>query len=274
MKILKRFFKAYINSSLHVATAVCAFVGITALEFSIPVSMDLLGFVFFGTITGYNFVKYAPVIRTRFKEIYAYLKVIQICSLILLIYFSSQLSFYTLVVAGGFALLTFFYAIPFLKNKNFRSINGIKTTIVAIVWAGVTVILPLVNEEMVLDKQIWLSFLQRIIFVFVLTLPFEIRDLPFDDLALGTLPQRVGVGRTKILGVVLLFFVIMLEIYKPVGNLKFEISLVFSTILLGLFLWYSKRRQSKYYASFWVESIPVIWWGVLCLLINYLFISF
>jgi len=274
MKFLKHFFEAYLNSSLHVATAVCAFIGVTALEFSTSVSINLLGFVFFGTITGYNFVKYAQIIRTRFKEIYAYLKIIQICSLIVLIYFSSQLSFHTLMVAGGFAMLTFFYAIPFLKNKNFRSINGIKITIVAIVWAGVTVLLPFINEGVILDKQVWFSFSQRILFVFVLTLPFEIRDLQFDELALGTLPQRVGVRQTKFIGIVVLIFVLILENFKSIKSFEFEISLVVSVVILGLFLLYSKRNQSRYFASFWVESIPVFWWGFLYLLINYLVISF
>ena len=36
--------------------------------------------------------------------------------------------------------------------------------------------------------------------VFVLTLPFEIRDLQYDDSTLETLPQRVGVKKTKIIG--------------------------------------------------------------------------
>jgi len=277
VEILKNIFKAVINSSILVALSVCAFLEITAIEYSIPVSINLLGFVFFGTITGYNFIKYSEVIRIRFKDIWMYLKVIQIASLLGLIYFTFQLNFETLLMTGGFALLTFFYAIPFLKNKNLRNFTGLKITIVAVVWAGVTVLVPLVNEGISLvpiSIGIWISFIQRFLFVFVLTLPFEIRDLQFDELALGTLPQRVGVRKTKTIGAIMLSVLLLLEFLKPISNLEFEISQGISVVILGLFLLYSKRSQSKYYASFWVESIPIFWLGILCLLINYLFISF
>ena len=268
VEFLKNIFKAYINSSIHVAVAVCAFLGITALgpdsyRDSIPVSNDLLAFVFFGTITGYNFVKYAEVIRTRFKELWGYLKVVQIVSLLALIYFAFQLSFETLLVTGGFAMLTFFYAIPFLKNKNLRNFTGLKISIVAVVWAGVTVLVPIVNEgfdlvPITIGIEVWISFIQRFLFVFVLTLPFEIRDLQSDELALGTLPQRVGIRKTKTIGIIMLSVLLMLEYLKAIKNLDFEISMIVSVVVLGLFLLNSKRSQSKYYASFWVESIPIL----------------
>ncbi|PHS68077.1 MAG: hypothetical protein COB12_02345 [Flavobacterium sp.] len=274
VEILKNIFKAFINSSILVALSVCAFLEITAFEYVISVSNNLLGFVFFGTIAAYNFVKYAEVIRTRFNEIWGFLKVIQIVSLIALVYFAFQLSFETLLITGGFAMLTFFYAIPFLKYKNLRNFTGLKITIVALVWSGVTVLIPLVNEGVSFGIEVWISFIQRFFFVFVLTLPFEIRDLQFDDLALGTLPQRVGVRKTKIIGITMLSVLLLLESLKPIENFEFEISLMVSVVLLSLFLLYSKRSQSNYYASFWVESIPIIWWVILYIMMNYLFISF
>ena len=95
MSFLKNSFNFYINSSIHVAIAVCSFVGVTLIEFDISISNDLLGFIFFGTITGYNFVKYAKSIRTRFVDLYLYLKIIQVLSLVALLYFSLQISFFT-----------------------------------------------------------------------------------------------------------------------------------------------------------------------------------
>ena len=70
MKSLSFLFNIYINSSIHVAFAVCSLVGITCLEYDINIAINLLGFVFFGTVTGYNFVKYATVIVKRDHEFY------------------------------------------------------------------------------------------------------------------------------------------------------------------------------------------------------------
>ena len=269
MRFLKSVFDFYLNSSIHVAMAVCGFVGITILEFDFSISNNLLGFIFFGTITGYNFVKYAEVARLKHRRLNLTLRTIQIFSFfsfLALCYFALKLPFNTLLVTGGFAALTFFYAIPVLQHKNLRTLTGIKIVIVALVWAGVTLIIPLVNENEILTNTMWISFIQRAIFVFALTLPFEIRDLKYDELALGTLPQRVGVKSTKYIGTALLIVVILLEFFKPELNWSYLSSLVFISGVLTFFLFISERNQSKYFASFWVESIPVVWFGILLIL--------
>ena len=57
MQSLKRLFDFYINSSIHVALAVSSLVYITILEFHLKLDIEIILFVFFATITGYNFVK-------------------------------------------------------------------------------------------------------------------------------------------------------------------------------------------------------------------------
>mgnify|MGYP006935313037 CR=1 FL=1 len=276
MRFLKNAFNFYINSSIHVALAVCAFVGISALEFRISIANDLLGFIFFGTITGYNFVKYAEIAKLKHRSLTLSLRTIQIFSFfsfLVLLYYAYQLSHKTLIIAVGFAVLTFFYAIPFLNYKNLRALVGVKILIVAIVWAGVTTIIPLVNEGVVLSQVFWITFIQRLLFVLVLTFPFEIRDLQFDNLALGTLPQKAGIRLTKIIGYVLLVLTIFIEFLKPEFDWNSLISLVLTCGVLIMFLSISEENQSKYLSSFWVESIPIFWFGLLLLLQTYLDIS-
>lgn len=273
MKTLSFLFNIYINSSIHVAFAVCSLVGITCLEYDINIAINLLGFVFFGTVTGYNFVKYATVIVKRDHEFYFSLKIIQLVSVIALFYFAFQLSWIILMIFGSFAMLTFLYAIPLLKNKNLRNFTGIKITIVAFVWAGVTVLIPIINEGVLFDAAICLTFLQRFLFVFVLTLPFEIRDLQYDESTLETLPQIVGVKKTKIIGVVLLILVVLMELFEDSTKLNYLVSLWIIMIVILIFLLNSKKKQSKYFSSFWVESIPMLWFVIFLLLKTYLDIS-
>tara|TARA_R110000787_G_scaffold8495_4_gene28682 strand:- start:2811 stop:3581 length:771 start_codon:yes stop_codon:yes gene_type:complete len=256
-----------------VAFAVCSLVGVTCLEYDIKIAANLLGFIFFGTVTGYNFVKYAAVILKRYHELYFHLKVIQITSVIALFYFGFQLSWFVLTVFGSFAMLTFLYAIPFIKHKNLRNLTGIKITIVAFVWAGVTVLIPILNEGVLLEVDIWLTFCQRFLFVFVLTLPFEIRDLQYDESTLETLPQRVGVKKTKIIGVVILVLVLLLELFKDLINHNHLLSLGIIMSVLLVFLLNSEKKQSKYFSSFWVESIPILWFGIISFLQFYFDIS-
>ncbi len=277
MKYLKSVFNFYLNSSIQVSLSVCGFIGVTSLTYNLPVSEYLLGFAFFGTITGYNFVKYAEVARLKHRSLNLPLKTIQVFSFfsfLALAYFTFKISFHTILATGGFALLTFFYAIPFLKNKNLRALTGIKILLVAVVWSGVTLLLPMINKNEILTNNVWIGFVQRIVFVFVLTLPFEIRDLKYDASALGTLPQRVGVRSTKKIGILLLTLALLIEFIKPEINLNYTISLIIICGILGVALLVSEKNQSKYFASFWVENIPVFWFGILYVIQNYLFISF
>ena len=58
MTLLKQLFNFYINSSIHVALAVYSLTYITLVEYGIKYDEDVLYFVFYSTITGYNFVKF------------------------------------------------------------------------------------------------------------------------------------------------------------------------------------------------------------------------
>ncbi len=272
MVFLKRLFAFYINASIHVSLAVCALVGVTAFEFNLEIPTALWGFVFFGSITGYNFVKYAEAARLHHRSLAHTLRAVQVFSFFsfcLLLFFISQLSLKTLVAAGTFALLTLFYAVPFFQRKNLRAFFGLKIFIVAMVWAGVTVIVPIIASKNVITHDVYLTFLQRFLMVIALTLPFEIRDLREDALSLGTLPQRLGLKRVKWFGIGIMTFALAVELLKTEISPSHWQSLIFIGIGIGWALFNSKKEQPKYYASFWVESIPLFWVAVLILLAHF-----
>jgi hypothetical protein len=269
MKKGKSFLDFYINSSIHVAFAVVALCVVTCLNLDIAAEDDLLFFVFFGTITGYNFVKYAPVARLHHRSLEKRLKLIQVFSFfsfLFLIWFSFKIAFETLLWTGFFGLFTILYALPVLKMPNLRSISGLKVFVISFVWAGVTVILPVVGADYPLDFNVLVEFLQRFLLILILILPFEIRDLKYDLEQLGTIPQKVGVTKTKILGIVLLGIILLLELLKPQFSVDSFATLSLIALILAIFVWQARERQSKYYTSFWVESIPIFWLLILFLI--------
>ncbi len=269
MKLLSSVFSFYINASIHVAFAVLALVGISNMEYDLQIPNALWAFIFFGTITGYNFVKYAKIAGLRHRELTNSLRFIQIFSFIcfgITSYFAFQLSFDTLLLIGGFALLTFFYAVPFLKLKSLRSLTSLKIFVVALVWAGVTVVVPVLSAGVELNVDILLTFIQRFFIVIVLTIPFEIRDLEFDVASLRTLPQQLGITRVKALGFFLLLICMIMQGFKDEFSMRYFFSLLIACLLIGGALVGSSKQQFKYFASFWIEGIPIVWFGVLLLL--------
>lgn len=269
MQYFRGFFNFYINSSIHVALAVVSLSVLSFLEFNLVVDFKLLGFIFFGSITGYNFVKYAGIARLHHRSLARNLRLIQVFSLFCFLgflYFAFLQELKILFTAAVFGVFTLLYAIPPGKNnQNLRNISGIKIFIIALVWAGVTVIFPLLSK--VEFNQLILEFLQKFCFVIALTIPFEIRDLKYDAGTLKTLPQQVGVQKTKIAGYLLLAVILFLEFWKDFILVEL-ITLLFILGVTGIFIKYTKTNQVDYYASFWVEGIPILWllswWGVSC----------
>ena len=264
MTIIKKIFDFYLDASIHVALSIFSLVHVTALTLNISVPLELYFFIFFGSISCYNFVKFGVEAEKYILVANTYQKNIQFFSLGCLLvagyqlFFLSERVFVMLFILAG---ITGLYALPVLpKNKNFRSFSGLKILIVAAVWAGATVVLPAIS---VLDEISWnvkIEAVQRFLFVLILLVPFEIRDLKYDSDALKTLPQRVGVKTTKMIGygwTILFYAATFLKTDLDIVHVAVKTILF---IVLMLTLYKTKLSQNKYFSSFWVEAIPLFWW--------------
>ncbi len=271
METLKRIFNFYINGSFHVAFAICALVQVTFLKYEISGQYSLLVFSFFGAITAYNFVKYSDVSKLYHSRITKSMNEIHLVTMIsslLFVYFLSQFSFLKILYLFPFVILTILYVVPVFPNKkNLRNLAGVKIFIIALIWAGTTVLIPVAYSDKSLSLDFWIEIIQRFLFIVVMMLPFEIRDLQYDDSSLETVPQRIGVTRTKIFGSVLLGVFLFVTIAKDTLLTSVEIlSTILITTISLLFLWGTDRKQSQYYCSFWVESIPIFWLFIMWIL--------
>ena len=162
------------------------------------------------------------------------------------------------------SLLTLFYCFPFNSvNKNLRKTPGLKIFIVATVWSLLIVVFPIINFKDKLDVSFLIFFVQVLIFVVVTIFPFEIRDLNSDCKQLRTIPQIIGVKNTKVLGFCLLLIFMILDCiqYLILNFISFKSILINAAICLTTFtlILKSKEKQSIYFSSFWVESLPILW---------------
>lgn len=264
MKFLKQIVDFYLNCSIHTALACCALVHITFHIFDIQNNEPMALFAFFGTIVGYNFVKYDALVRVKKKPIgnqLRFIALLSLFSLVLVSYYFFQLERITQVLAFGILALTTLYTLPFFPNRrNARNWAGVKIYIVAICWVGVTLVLPLINAEIPFSSDFFIKCIQRFILFFVMILIFEIIDLAKDDPHLETVPQKIGVKRTKILGLLLLIPFCLLELLISTFNYPdFFINIIIVT-MLSLFIVFANTNRSKYYTWVWVESVPIFWW--------------
>jgi hypothetical protein len=257
MVFFKKIVDWYIDSSLHVALAAYAFILLTFTSLNSSYDCDVAYFGFFGTIVAYNCIKYYRVISFDTK-FYGFVCSITILSFFASIYYYIQLQMASQIVICLAFLITLLYTFSFFGIlKPARNWIGFKVFLVALSWTLVTFLLPVVALEMTISEIVVLQAVQRFVLIYALMCIFEIIDLQFDTIGLQTLPQRIGIANTKKFGYFLLMVFIGIDVV--IQSEMLLLNLFFILVIAG-FLYYSNEKRSKYYSSFWVESIPIFWW--------------
>ncbi|MFK5957854.1 MAG: hypothetical protein QM495_03175 [Lutibacter sp.] len=271
MNSLKKVFDFYIFSNIHVGIAGFCLAKISLFKFGIHSNLAPL-LIGFSIIISYNFIRYFEInskrlgwfkswffqneIRLVWVSILAFL-----CSIYIV--FFTKFNFESLFIIFPFGFITVFYAIPLFKigklQVSFRNFPAIKIFSIAIAWAGVTVLFPLLEQGYHFNYDVYLEFLQRILILIAYTIPFDIRDVNLDDKQLKTIPLLVGVRNSKIVGTILLFLFVLLDLVKHNYFEKENFSQIIIAVIVLLFLWNATTKQSRYYTSFFVESIPILW---------------
>ena len=244
MTNLKRFFDFYINSSIHIAIAVFSLVQISKLSLNIDANIELEVFIFFGTILGYNFLKYFEVFRNQvynFKKNYSIVLVSAVSFLVMICYyFQLSLDFELQFLKIGILILIY----PYIRKYPF-----LKMAFVSFCLAYITVYVLIINQ-----KINYIYLIQRFLILFCLLIPYEICDITLDSKTIKTLPQIIGIKNVKTIGY--FFLILFSTLNYNLTNFVFAIFTAFAIFL-------SNENRSKYFTSFWVESLPIIWWVLL-----------
>jgi len=271
MLYLKRLFNFYIFGNIHVGITAWCFTEITLLEFGIT-DYKVAFFIFFSTISSYNFIRLYRIqeidnwfvhwLNLNKKNII----VVTIFSLIAVSYLVFFIKQRALIGLVPFALFTLFYVIPISSKQNkkisLRKIAGLKIFLIAISWAGITVIFPILQFNIPLDIHVWITFFQRFLLAILLVIPFDIRDLYIDNKSMNTIPQVIGVRNSKIMATFIIILVFLLEYLKKTGIYHLIIIALVLIVLFGLNI-KATRNQNRYFSAFWVDAIPILWWLLL-----------
>ncbi|MDZ7614529.1 MAG: hypothetical protein U5K51_13115 [Flavobacteriaceae bacterium] len=275
MSKLKQLFDFYIQANFHVALSAFCLTRITQIEFG-SAGLYTGIFVFTSTFAAYNLIRFwkrnkLPVSDADWlKSHKGSLLLLNILAGFSIFYFGASLRNESLVLLIPLFFATLFYSMPYQfgrKSLQLRNIPGMKIFLIAVVWSSVTVLVPLAEIQSDMQGDQWISFAQRFLFIFALAIPFDIRDMNLDQRTLQTIPQRLGIRNSKILGIVLLVFFFILDFFKDGQIIFATLPLFLTTLISMIFLLYSNGQKGKYYTTFWVESIPVFWFIMIRLIL-------
>ena len=232
-----------------------------------------IGFIFFATLFLYaihrivGLKKVAPFLKKyRYAIIHSFKSHIKFYALLGglgALYFFFQLSFTSQILLIIPAILSLGYVLPVVRgNKRLRDFNYIKIFLIACIWAVITVIIPVLERSDILGTSLLLLFTERFLFIFAITLPFDIRDLKIDaHINVKTIPGRIGIEKTKWLAGVLLilFFMAALGNYF-LGTYSFWVimALFFSAVSSLYFVWQSDKTDGDYFFTGLMDGTMII----------------
>jgi len=98
------------------------------------------------------------------------------------------------------------------ERKALRELPGIKILLIGLVWTGVTLWMPMRLGGHSMSNGSGLLLLERMLFIMAITIPFDIRDLPYDAPHMRTIPQMLGMDKAKWVAVVFLLVSISLAL--------------------------------------------------------------
>ena len=165
-------------------------------------------------------------------------------SCLLLIGKVSMGSIILLLVSG---VVSLFYVIP-VKGVIMREIPYVKVYLIAFTWAVVLIVFPMINE----DKFEWpvlLHGLAHALFVIAAAIPFDIRDVKFDQNSQKTIPQVVGIQWAKGISHILLYsFIALMLVFAPqlIVNPVFYLAI---GVQFTLLLFMNEKRGDVYCAG-------------------------
>ena len=124
------------------------------------------------------------------------------------------------------------------------------------------------EKNILISQNLILHLSARFLFVFAVTIPFDIRDLKFDEKKMKTIPIVFGEGKAKLIGVMALFFAGLITIVQMLYfNMEFHnlIALICIFFLSSLLMIKSSQDKTVMYFSFWVESLSIYFYLFLIL---------
>lgn len=163
-------------------------------------------------------------------------------------------------------LVAMAYVMPIIrKNANkirIREIGLWKIFLIAVIWAGMTVILPAVHLYgfgQITELLSWQLALERALFILAITIPFDIRDLVNDSKkGVRTIPSVLGWKQSILLAILLLLtFTAIVWMRLGLGSQLLAAYLITSAITISVVSLASPKRNDMY-CSFWLEGTMML----------------
>ncbi len=157
---------------------------------------------------------------------------------------------------AGILVLAYYGPFPGYTSWRLRNSGMLKNLVIGIVWALVTVLLPLTVMEVDWQQlDVLLLGCERVLLIFTIMLPFDLTDVDSDRKeGVVTLPYYWGTSKTKSVIAVLTFILAGMLIFHYDGMMLW-MQLISLAYILFLTPFLKKNRLNIHFLVFWDGAI-------------------
>lgn len=284
-----KLFNFIINTNIYISLAAVFLTLATQIQLGMkPQLHPYLFIIFFATIFEYNLHRLITIITNptsltddkhswvgQNRKAFYFLVSFSVIGFIISAALAKKIVLITLLPIG---IVTLFYSLPIFKTKKtilrLREIPCLKIFLIAFVWSATTILLPIIESEKSYDRwHVITMLIERAIFVFAITIPFDIRDMKADEVAgLQTIPIIVGEKKAILVtNVYILLFLALCFVHYYNTNLAFILPAFTISGLSTLFFINNKQIKKTTHYHYFVLDGTMLLQGVLVGICYYIF---
>lgn len=265
-----RFFNYLIFGNVFIAVCAVLMSYYTFAVFDEPVSLILLGFIFFASISSYSFHSYLPTTEKEYSEkvkwglkrrkYFLFLLIIGSVGAAAFLFFLKQ----DLKLILALLLFTVLYSSPKIKFEKFtffKRFGTAKTIYLAAIWTLVTVSLPLSAMDTNTDNAGILFFANRFFLIYAICILFDLKDKEYDiRRGIKSIITILDDKKVELLFYIciILFFISSLVFYIFRNSGSVVLTLITPGALLLFLFQRSKETKSDYWFSFVLDGIMTL----------------
>lgn len=283
-----KLFYFLINTNIFIALAAVSLTLETQIQLGMhPQFHPYLLLIFFSTLFDYNLHRFVTVLTNKdalnsvkhrwVKNNLSFFYTLVAASVLGFLWTVFYADIKVLITLAPIALLTFFYSVPVYKNSKLifrlREIPCLKIFLISFVWSASTILLPVIQSGRIHSKEnILLMLAERFMFVFAITIPFDIRDMEADARqGLKTIPLLIGKNAAIIIAniVLFLFMVVFIQHYKYTVLAWLIYPLALSAATTFIFI-NNRKLQATHFYHYGILDGTLLLQGAFALVLFYL----
>ena len=265
-----QFFNYLIFGNIFIAVCAAMMSYYTFEVFDEPVSLTLLGFIFFASISSYSFHSYLPTTEKEYSEkvkwglnrrkYFLFLVIIGSVGAAAFLFFLKQ----DLKLILALLLFTVLYSSPKIKFEKFtffKRFGTAKTIYLAAIWTLVTVSLPLSAMDINTENAGVLFFANRFFLIYAICILFDLKDKEYDmQRGIKSIITILDEKKIELLFFIclILFFISSLVFYIFRDSGLIVLTLIAPGALLLFLFQRSKETKSDYWFSFVLDGVMML----------------